>query len=243
MKKLELRAAEIMALVPELAKGRLIEEMIGGTCYTFTDPGDFLQVSTKHQPAAVFLHRDFCGSSRGLSFLPSLLNTYPETPILMLVPTGDYATMVQALALGAADVVPSPLVKEEVLSRLHRRVADTRTHSASRDQRSCGDIRLITALRQVICGVRMRQLAPVPYSLLECLIQNYPRTAERSELIIYAWKGRTVSANSLDQQIQQVRVGLAEVGSSLHLKSVYGVGFQLIHQPQPDASHGDKGKR
>jgi DNA-binding response OmpR family regulator len=151
--------------------------------------------------------------------------------------------MLQALSLGAADVISSPLVKEEVQARYHRRVADSRAHAASRTEFSIADIRIIPALRQVACGFLTRQLAPVPFSLLEFLVKNYTRTLDRWELVSHAWKGRAVSANSLDQQIQHVRTTLGEVGSTLQVKSIYGIGFQLAAATQLDAPSHPKGKK
>jgi hypothetical protein len=76
--------SEVILLSPLAGVGGEIELMIGITSYTFIDPDAFLQVASLHQPAAVFLHRDFIGWGKGLSFLATVLSTYPETPTLII---------------------------------------------------------------------------------------------------------------------------------------------------------------
>lgn len=60
----------------------------------------------------------------GMTALPEMIATAPETPVLMMTAFGSIEKAVQALKAGAADYLTKPLDMEEVLIKVERRLED-----------------------------------------------------------------------------------------------------------------------
>jgi DNA-binding response OmpR family regulator len=217
-----------LSLAPGAPHRVIIEELSGVPTTTCSSHAGFLKIAPSADPAAVFLHRDFDGTGRGLNFLTGICATFPRTPIVVLAPAGDYRAMTQALALGAADFIGFPLVSEEVIARLFKRIADAKRPALAQGTLNFGDLELTPAARQVACNGRRTQMPPVTFSILSKLAEPGGIPQSRLDLIAAGWRGRVVSGNSLDQKIGQIRHSLHELESRMKVKAIYGVGFQLV---------------
>jgi DNA-binding response OmpR family regulator len=210
------------------ATGRLVEEVSGQQSLPFATAGDFLAVASFHAPTAVLLDANVDRHGGGLELVPKIVTLYPGVPILVLGRPGD-KTLQQALALGAADFVPKPLQRNELMARLFKRLSEAKKYAAAVFIPAYGDIELGVDGRLVVCtqGRKAAQLQPSPFRVLQALVDAQGEVMERGQLAAAGWKGAAISANALDQQVHVIRRSLVEIDSVVQVMAVYGIGFRL----------------
>ncbi len=77
-------------------------------------------------------------------------------------------------------------------------------------------------------------LQPRVMGVLVCLAQHAPETATRDEIFDEVWAGRVVQDQVLDHNISVLRSRLgAETGEPGFVKTIHGVGYQLLVEPSP----------
>ncbi|MFQ6027542.1 MAG: response regulator transcription factor [Dehalococcoidia bacterium] len=152
--------------------------------------------------------------------LLSALRSLTDSPIVVLG-TGDEATMVQALLRGADLYLPRPVNPGELIARMRallRRHRDNRTPSPEESG-------LNTTFDGVQLGKIWSQLSQTETRLLRFLLERSERLVGRDELLNGVW-GDEGKDTSLRFYIWQLRKKLAEA-SSLEILNLKGMGYLL----------------
>ncbi len=68
------------------------------------------------------------------------------------------------------------------------------------------------------------------YDLLLLFVENPKTVFSKDDLINKVWKGRYVTENTIDQSVSKLRKLLNTTKKDQFIKTVYGKGFQFIHE-------------
>jgi two-component system, OmpR family, phosphate regulon response regulator PhoB len=151
----------------------------------------------------------------------------PQLPILMLTARGEEADRVRGLSTGADDYVVKPFSVPELMARVNallrraspERVADTLT---------VGDIKLDRAAHRVTRGVRVIDLGPTEYRLLEVLMESTGRVLSRNQLLDRVWgPAAEIDDRTIDVHIGRLRKSLVRGSEDDPIRTVRGAGYVL----------------
>lgn len=161
----------------------------------------------------------------GTQIVTDLRSKQAATRILMLTVRTKIDDRVSALDSGADDYLVKPFDLRELEARvraLHRRQGD---------QCACvvqyGNLTFDTAGDVRVAGKPV-QLTPREFSLLEIMLDNRGRVVPKQRIFewMFAFGDEPESLNAVEIQVGRLRRKLE--GSSLELKTLYGLGYQLV---------------
>jgi tetratricopeptide (TPR) repeat protein len=103
-----------------------------------------------------------------------------------------------------------------------------------------GSLKVIPAIREVICGDRRETLEPRVMQVLVALARAKGAVVTRDELVETCWGGRIVTENAINRVISRVRQFGASFGDAFTVETITKVGYHLIveGQPPPDLIPG-----
>lgn len=158
--------------------------------------------------------------------------------VLILTARGDELDRVVGLDSGADDYMSKPVALAELLARVRallRRsatapagaVADAGT-VASPSESTSGNLRIDEGARRVWVKDVEMQLSAKEYDLLALLVRETGRVVTRERIMEEVWDEHWFgSTKTLDVTLGRLRGKLAEVGASVEVVAVRGVGFRL----------------
>lgn len=123
----------------------------------------------------------------GLTVLASLRERKDETPVIVLSGVTDIAARVQALELGAVDVVAKPFSLVELLARTRRHMGTRRVPPADNRYLNAGGIQLDLDRRYAQVANREVSLTEREFSLLAHLMRRRGEVCRREELLHDVW--------------------------------------------------------
>lgn len=153
-----------------------------------------------------------------------------KTPILMLTAKSQVDDKVEGLDSGADDYLTKPFVTKELLARL--RALGRRSTSADVRDGSLhfGDLSLNTTSATLACettGQSIR-LGEKELRILEYMFSNQGQIMTREQLAVKIWGFENESEyNNVEVYMTFTRKKLAFVGSSVTIKAVRGLGYEL----------------
>ena len=150
-----------------------------------------------------------------------------NTPVMMLTAKGETFDKVLGLELGADDYMVKPFAVEELLARIRclmRRPGKWDDSSILK----LGDISFDPESNRLFKEKKECTLSKREGALLEVFLRNPGQTLTRTLLLNRVWgMDSDVEEGNLDNYIHFLRRRLKSVDSSLVLKTVRGVGYQL----------------
>lgn len=96
-----------------------------------------------------------------------------------------------------------------------------------------GRLKVIPAIREVVCGDRRETLEPRVMQVLVALARADGAVVTRDELIETCWGGRIVSENAINRVISRVRQVAASFGDAFRVETITKVGYHLSVEGQP----------
>jgi DNA-binding response OmpR family regulator len=123
----------------------------------------------------------------GLTVLSSLRRLEDATPVIVLSGVTDIGTRVQALELGAVDVVAKPFSMAELLARTRRHLGAVRAPRADHRFLTAGGIRLDLDRRRAAVADREVPLTEREFALLAHLMRRRGDVCRREELLHDVW--------------------------------------------------------
>lgn len=146
-----------------------------------------------------------------------------EIPVLLLTARTQLEDKRIGFLAGADDYLVKPFEPEELLFRVQAilRRYDTPTESKI----NCGDLLLKREQYEVQKGSRSLILPNKEFELL-ALLCSRPRIYERLYLMEQVW-GDVVSDDTLNTHIKRLREKLAHLKSSVTIKTIRNVGYQI----------------
>ncbi|MFT6942485.1 MAG: two-component system response regulator MprA [Nitriliruptoraceae bacterium] len=186
------------------------------------------QVATV-RPDAIVLDVNMPGVD-GLGVARRLRADGDRTPILMLTAKDAVDDRVAGLDAGADDYLVKPFALEELLARLRALLRrTTRPVDAPITVLRFEDLSLDTETREVLRGTRRLELTNTEHLLLELFLENPRRVLERDVLLDRVWGFDSgTSSNALEVYVGYLRRKLEADGEPRLLRTVRGVGYQLI---------------
>lgn len=166
-------------------------------------------------------------SMDGVSLLREARRTHVSTPVIFLTALGELNDKITGLDCGADDYMVKPFAFEELLARIRclmRRPGKWDDSSLLK----LGDITFDPENNRLFKGTKECTLSKREGALMEVFLRNPGQTLTRTVLLNRVWGlDSDVEEGNLDNYIHFLRRRLKSVDSSLILKTVRGIGYQL----------------
>ena len=169
----------------------------------------------------------------GISVLGELRRNGITTPCLMLTARTEVEDRVAGLDTGADDYLSKPFNTTELLARLR---AIIRRHEVYAPETVCfGDLTLDKGTMDLHCREASVRLGNKAFRLLEMLMENPHRVFTIDQVInrVWGWDNET-ELNLLWVTVSQLRKKLTELGTSVVINAVRGVGYSLEEEHTAD---------
>ena len=169
----------------------------------------------------------------GISVLGELRRNGITTPCLMLTARTEVEDRVAGLDTGADDYLSKPFNTIELLARLR---AIIRRHEVYAPETVCfGDLTLDKGTMDLHCRDASVRLGNKAFRLLEMLMENPHRVFTIDQVInrVWGWDNET-ELNLLWVTVSQLRKKLTELGTSVVINAVRGVGYSLEEEHTAD---------
>lgn len=149
------------------------------------------------------------------------------TPVIFLTALGELNDKITGLECGADDYMVKPFAFEELLARIRcilRRPGKWDDSALLR----LGDISFDPETSRLMKDAKECTLSRRESALLEVFLRNPGQILPRPMLLSRVWgMDSDVEEGNLDNYIHFLRRRLRAVDSTLHLKTIRGVGYQL----------------
>jgi DNA-binding response OmpR family regulator len=208
---------------------------------------DGLQLALKEEFAAIILDVMLPGMN-GLEVLQQLRQR-SSVPVLMLTALGEEPDRIVGLEMGADDYLPKNFSTRELLARLRavlRRSFVTAQSNAPAQQPpvTVGDLWLDVEARRAALGDMPLSLTPVEFELLVNLARAPGRVRTREQLLLEA-ADRDFEAfdRAIDVHVSSLRRKLGDdPRAPRFIETVRGVGYRMLHRPDPVKPRGGRAK-
>ncbi len=159
-----------------------------------------------------------------------LLRRKTRAPIVVLSGCDDEEERVRALMGGADDYVTKPFRPRELLARIHAHLR----RQGVQDTYQVGDLTVHVPKRQVSVAGDPKELTPIEFALLHCLLRHQGEVVSFPEILQEVWGYQDGNYNQVKVRIHHLRRKLGldteEPGA---IVSVRGVGFTLCMPAEP----------
>ncbi len=136
---------------------------------------------------------------------------------------------IRGLDLGADDYLTKPFHLSELNARLKAIIR--RRSFGTNDQLTVGTLQIDPLGRQAWSDNRPLNLTPKQWAIFLHLLANRSHVVSKSSLAEHLWGDHIDQADSFDflfAHIKNLKKKLAGVGAGVEIRTVYGVGYQLV---------------
>jgi DNA-binding response OmpR family regulator len=165
----------------------------------------------------------------GLSVLTRMRERGDATPVLILTARGSLKDRVTGLQTGADDYLVKPFALEELIARLHALLR--RPGNLLGLALRLGNLTLDTVARQVFVGEVPAAFSAREIAVLEQLLRRSGRVIAKTliESSLYGMS-QEVGSNAVEVYVHRLRRHLAEVGATVQVHTVRGVGYMIVEE-------------
>lgn len=149
-----------------------------------------------------------------------------DVPILMLTARDTLDDKLTGFAAGADDYLVKPFELLEVYARVQSLWRRSRI-GGGRASLNVADLSLDTETREVRRGESTLQLNPVPFKILQLLMENTHRVVSRRELEAHVWGDDPTDSDALRTHISALRNAIDKPFEMKLLHTVHGIGYRL----------------
>lgn len=166
-------------------------------------------------------------SMNGVAVLKEARKSHIASPVIFLTALGELQDKITGLECGADDYMVKPFAFEELLARIRalmRRPGKWDNSSLLHFE----DISYDPESKRLFTGKQECTLSRREGDLLEIFLRNTGQTLTRSVLLSRVWgPDSDVEEGNLDNYIHFLRRRLKTVGSTLTIKTIRGIGYQI----------------
>lgn len=164
----------------------------------------------------------------GIEVLKEARSRQIRTPVLMLTALGELNDRLTGLNGGADDYMVKPFAFEELLARIRCLLRRPAVYQDSVKSISLGDISFVPETRTLSSREKTCTLSSREGELMEVFLRNPGQTLPRQLLLSRVWGLEAdVEEGNLDNYIHFLRRRLKTVESTLQIRTVRGIGYQL----------------
>lgn len=164
----------------------------------------------------------------GIEVLKEARSRQIKTPVLMLTALGELNDRLSGLNGGADDYMVKPFAFEELLARIRCLLRRPAVYQSSSRSVSLGDVTFVPETRTLSSHGKTCTLSSREGELMEVFLRNPGQTLPRQLLLSRVWGLEAdVEEGNLDNYIHFLRRRLKTVESTLQIRTVRGVGYQL----------------
>lgn len=164
----------------------------------------------------------------GIEVLKEARSRQIRTPVLMLTALGELNDRLAGLNGGADDYMVKPFAFEELLARIRCLLRRPAVYQDSVKSISLGDVSFVPETRTLSSREKTCTLSSREGELMEVFLRNPGQTLPRQLLLSRVWGLEAdVEEGNLDNYIHFLRRRLKTVESTLQIRTVRGIGYQL----------------
>jgi DNA-binding response OmpR family regulator len=165
----------------------------------------------------------------GLDVLGEMRRRQDATPVLILTARGSLEDRVIGLQSGADDYLVKPFALEELVARLQALLR--RPGNLLDVALKLGNVALDTVARQVFVGDLPVFLSAREIAVLEHLLRRSGRVVAKNVLAdnLYGLS-QEVGSNAVEVYVHRLRKHLTEVGASVQIHTLRGVGYLIAEE-------------
>lgn len=164
----------------------------------------------------------------GIEVLKEARTRQIRTPILMLTALGELDDRLTGLNGGADDYMVKPFAFEELLARIRCLLRRPAVYQDSVKSISLGNVSFVPETRTLSSREKTCTLSSREGELMEVFLRNPGQTLPRQLLLSRVWGLEAdVEEGNLDNYIHFLRRRLKTVESTLQIRTVRGIGYQL----------------
>jgi DNA-binding response OmpR family regulator len=165
----------------------------------------------------------------GIEVLTEMRRRGDATPVLILTARGGLKDRVTGLQSGADDYLVKPFALEELIARLQALLR--RPGNLLGVALKLGNVTLDTVARQIFVGDQPIFFSPREIAVLEHLLRRSGRVVAKTLLEdnLYGLS-QEVGSNAVEVYVHRLRRHLAEVGASVQIHTLRGVGYLIAEE-------------
>lgn len=164
----------------------------------------------------------------GIEVLKEARSRQIGTPVLMLTALGELNDRLTGLNGGADDYMVKPFAFEELLARIRCLLRRPAVYQDSVKSISLGDVSFVPETRTLSSREKTCTLSSREGELMEVFLRNPGQTLPRQLLLSRVWGLEAdVEEGNLDNYIHFLRRRLKTVESTMQIRTVRGIGYQL----------------
>lgn len=154
-----------------------------------------------------------------------------KIPVIFLTASGDEASVVTGLNLGADDYITKPFNIKIVMQRIQAILRRCKPKEIDLTMFTFGDLTIDFNTMQVKKQNVLLSLTPTELKLLFIFCKNRGKVLTRQLLLQKLWDqdGNFVDEHTLTINISRLRKKI-ESDSDIYIKTVYGIGYQWIKE-------------
>ena len=209
-------------------------EKYGYKCYLIDDFGKVLDVFQEVEPHLVIM--DINLPAFDGYYWSRKIRKVSTCPIMILSARMSELDQVYGIENGADDFITKPFVMDVVLAKINGQIrrtygeyakdTETRTIKTGNTVLNLDMVRISTPAQEEILTVKELQLCTM-------LFKAFPNVVTRQQLLSAIWDEEGfVEENTLTVNIKRLRRKLAAIHSSLEVKTIRGIGYQLLEKNQ-----------
>jgi DNA-binding response OmpR family regulator len=157
-----------------------------------------------------------------------------RTPVLMLTARGTLDDKIAGFSSGADDYLVKPFELKELELRLQALAQRAKGATGLRRLR-VGDLEFSLDTLRVRRGTRAIDLSAIPLKILELLMKRSPQVVWRREVEHAIWGDSPPDSDALRVHIHALRSAIDPPGVPPLLRTIRGVGYQLV-EPDSEAA-------
>lgn len=163
----------------------------------------------------------------GIAVLQEMRSNKNMTPVIMLTALGELTDKISGLDSGADDYLVKPFEFGELMARI-RCLLRRPQNLESLNQINVGDVIYSQETNALTGTAGSCTLSQKEGQLLELFLRNPNQILQRNTILSRIWGADyEIEDGNLDNYIYFIRRRLKNVGSTLHIKTIRGVGYRL----------------
>ena len=165
----------------------------------------------------------------GFSLLREIRARGISTPVLMLTAKTEMGDKIYGLNMGADDYLTKPFNTQELLARIKALLR--RKENFTSDILSFGDLALDRDTLTLTKGEKSVSLGKKEFQILELLMLASGKNIDKERFIEKIWGyDSDAEYNAIEVYVSFLRKKLALINSSVQIKSIRGVGYNLTEE-------------